>query len=345
DLGTGEHLFSLQESQAIEDTARDRMQFVVFVPGWFHTRMAMADSIWRLWIEPDKPSSTRPTHPHSIFQLCTLLRPQEVGKISNNPRFRRTHSLIEHTALATITDAWRLLVKSTFGVELAEWKPTWDKVVATSHEGDVQRMEDLLIQWIYLWRRTKKHRYAAEYMRFLTHLQGGWPDELSKIVRENWLANPTGKPDGFRGVDWVVERNNYMHKCLHSGSGVNRTLDYLTKQSPLIQDYQAVHGIIETQMYLSGSTVWHPPPIMKTSLAVLRTHLEGEKMSSPQPGRVLSTPLSNAIADGVAATLSVPENSCFGFEEDSVEGERDGGADGAEDEAAEVQARDLAVDE
>ncbi|KAB5595269.1 hypothetical protein CTheo_1347 [Ceratobasidium theobromae] len=134
DLGTGDHIHSLQGSRAIEDTARDRLQFPIFVPGWFHTRMAMADSIWRLWIEPDKPSPAHPTHPHSIFQLCCLLRPQEVGKISNNPGFRRTHSLIEHTTLATISDAWRLLVKAKFGVELEEWKPTWHEVMAMSHE-------------------------------------------------------------------------------------------------------------------------------------------------------------------------------------------------------------------
>ena len=28
----------------------------------------------------------------------------------------------------------------------------------------------------------------------------------------NWLCNPTGHPDCFRAVDWVVERNNLYTK-------------------------------------------------------------------------------------------------------------------------------------
>src|SRR6185295_970894 len=156
-----------------------------------------------------------------------------------------------------------------------------------SHYGDIQRVEELLPLWVYIWRHTKKHKYATHTTRFLTYLDEGWPAKLSEIVRQNWLVNPTGKPDGFRGVDWVVERNNYMHKCLHSGSGVNRTFENLMKESPLIEEYQAVHGIVEENFYLTQQTLRHPPPVMKTNLAMLWRYIEAENMNLHQAGRTL----------------------------------------------------------
>lgn len=387
DLGTGEKLRSLQNSRMIEDTPQDRLQFVLFVVGWFHTRMAMADAIWRLWIEPDKPRAGHPTHPLSIFHLCSLLRPREVGKISSGPGFRRTHNLIEHLLLATAADSWRLAVKAKHGVKLSEWKPGWDEVEALSHVvvhdyvansayrparrptdsadmvedqlrlfnrdallymattrasryGDIRRMEDLLAVWVYIWRQVGKHRYATHIARFLANLNGGWPPRLAEIIRHNWLVNLTGKADGFRGVDWVVERNNFMHKCLHSGAGSNRTLANLIKESPLIMDFQNAHGIIERNFYLTERTVHHPPPLMKATLGKLQEYLQGENMNSHQAGRSLPHRPVNVIISGAAAGAASPGEEWFMPEGGSAE---DGGEETVE--GAGLSAADIAVDE
>ncbi|QRV90455.1 hypothetical protein RhiJN_18473 [Ceratobasidium sp. AG-Ba] len=356
DMGTWEHLLSLLASRSIEATARKRLQFIVFVIGWFHTRMAMANSLWRLYIEPDKPRSGQYPSPLSIFRCCTILRPREEGKLSSNPGFRRTHNVIEHVLHASIIDCWRLLVKEKHNVELKDWKPDWADIVSLSVElvdsyvagtmycpnsvgstdgdmvkdqmrlfnrdallyvsitraskyGDVQRMRDLLPLWVYLWRHTKNHKYARHTAEFLLQLDGGWPPELAKIVQENWLVNPTGKPDGFRGVDWQVERNNFMSKCLYSGSSSNRTVKRLVQESPLIMDYQNIHGIIERSYGLTERTIYHPPPAMKETLARLQVHLREKNMNSHVPGRVLSRAPVNAIAVGVQLGVESPGES------------------------------------
>ncbi|KAG9121026.1 hypothetical protein FRC07_003192 [Ceratobasidium sp. 392] len=386
DLGSGEKLWSLQESRGIEEEASDRLQWAVFAPGWLHICMAIADAIRRLCLDPERPCSGHPTHPHSLFHLCALLRPREIGKISTNPGFRRTHSLIEHLSLATISDAWRLVVKAKFGVDLAEWRPTWEQVVEVSHQvvheyvapfsyqpatragptkdpvqdqiqlfnqlallylgirragryGDVRRVRDLLPFWVYIWKSTGKHKYAKHITRFLTCLDGGWPDKLSKVVQDNWFANPTGKKDGFRGFDWMIERDNYFQKCQYSGSSSNRTLENLRKESPLIEDYHAVQGIMEQNFYLTPPTTRHPPPIMKTSLNVVRTYLEGEKMSSRQPGRTFSSFPINAFAAGIEAATAADGAMWLEGENDV-----DGDVDMEEDDEEEIQPEDLAVD-
>ncbi|QRV78881.1 hypothetical protein RhiJN_06896 [Ceratobasidium sp. AG-Ba] len=134
DLGAGKKYLGLQESRGIKDDAWDRLQFIIFLPGWFHIRIALADAMHRLWMLPERSRAGHPTHPHSLFHLCTLLRPREIGKISTNPGFRRTHSLIQHLALATIADRWRLTVKRIHGVDLKNWRPTWDQVVDVSRQ-------------------------------------------------------------------------------------------------------------------------------------------------------------------------------------------------------------------
>ncbi|KAG8725192.1 hypothetical protein FRC09_006428 [Ceratobasidium sp. 395] len=383
DLGAGEKYLSLQESRAIEDDAWDRLQFLVFLPGWFHTRMALADAMHRLWIYLERSRAGHSTHPHSLFHLCTLLRPREIGKISTNPGFRRTHSLIQHLALATIAEGWRLTVKRVYGVDLKDWRPTWEQVVEVSHQvvsehvaalsyrpahlsgthgdmvhdqihlfnqnallylsvtraaryGDVRRVRDLLPFWVYIWRQTGKHKYARHIMRFLTYLDGGWPAKLSKAAQQNWLVNPTGKIDGFRGVDWVIERYNYFQKRRYSGSGSNRTPAHLRKESVLIEENLAVLKIMERNFYLTPQTTLHPPPVMKTSLNIVRRYLEREGMCSHQAGRVFSSPPVNAFARGVEREVEQPGSLWSAMEEDE---------DGAENDVEGIQLGDLAVED
>jgi hypothetical protein len=376
DLGTGEKIQALQTSRRIEATARDRLQFVLFIIGWFHIMMHMADSLWRLYIEPGRPRNNQAFSFYSIFYLCSILRPREVGKLASKPGFRRTHNVVEHLLLATITDAWRLAVQKKHGIELSEWKPTWDEVVElsrvvlreyvadnlyrvsngtgrmvgdqvkdqlrlfnrdallymaarrASRHGDIRRVEDLLIPWVYIWSETGKHKYAAYVTRFLTNLNYAWPAKLSEIVRRNWLVNPTGKKDGFRGVDWVVERNNFMHKCLYSGSSSNRTIEQLIKQSPLIVEYQRAHSMIEKNFYLTERTTRHPPPLMKHTLARVQHHLREHEMNLHQSGRKLPRAPKNAIAAGVTAAASKTGELWFaqvdGVDEEGLAGETEG---------------------
>lgn len=77
--------------------------------------------------------------------------------------------------------------------------------------GKVGLVEDVLWQWVVLWKGCGKHKYAAHYKKFLAQLRH-FPERLSRAIRLNWLCNPTGKPDGFRAIDWLIEWNNLFIK-------------------------------------------------------------------------------------------------------------------------------------
>jgi hypothetical protein len=119
------------------------------------------------------------------------------------------------------------------------------------------------------------------------------------------------KVDGFRGADWLVERDDFMHKCLQSGTGPNHTLENLIKESLLIMDYQNVHKTIEQNFWLRVRTIYHPPPRMKETLGKLQDYLRAEEMDSYTPGGTLSRAPINALAAGISAGVATPGESWF----------------------------------
>lgn len=130
DLLTGERIRSLLASRQEERTPWRRMQFVVYVMGLFHLKMAAAEAIWRIFIR-DKNAREDTT---SLMQLLSQIRPQETGKLASKPGFRRMHEAIQHVGIVLRLDCWRILAAdlhdSCFSLEdLAARQPTWEELV------------------------------------------------------------------------------------------------------------------------------------------------------------------------------------------------------------------------
>ena len=98
--------------------------------------------------------------------------------------------------------------------------------------GDVGRILRLLPYWIAIFKATGKSKYSAHMIRFMTDLDHVYPPRLRyvqmfrwrvlsrlcvrNLVLRNWMCNLTGKPDGWRGWDWLQERNNLYTKVTQS---------------------------------------------------------------------------------------------------------------------------------
>ncbi|KIL61934.1 hypothetical protein M378DRAFT_48707, partial [Amanita muscaria Koide BX008] len=130
DLLTGERIRSLQQSRSIEATKWRRFDFVVFVMGLFHLKMACADAIWRLFIRANKgPGSIDST---SLIELIGQIRPRETGKFTSGPSFRALHEAIQHIGAMLRLDCWRKAgnVKFTSLKEFASSKPSWSDLIS-----------------------------------------------------------------------------------------------------------------------------------------------------------------------------------------------------------------------
>lgn len=227
DLGTGERIESLQASRSEERTPWLRFQFVVFVLGLFHLKMACADAIWRIFIQPLKARKD----PHSLLEYVSLLRPKETGKIGSKPGFRRMHEVIQHVGIVTRLECWRKVLRA----ENADWvsleecakaKPSWETLSRLANKlavqevagvdfdemrnrlperrdkerenhllrqqyfllyeeisyamntGDIGRVEDCFMPWVFIFRGCGKHKYAAHMMRYLYNVHFVYPEGL-----------------------------------------------------------------------------------------------------------------------------------------------------------------------
>ncbi|KAG6884204.1 hypothetical protein C0992_006774 [Termitomyces sp. T32_za158] len=293
DLGTGDRIISIQTRRSAEATPWERFQYVIFVPGLFHVKMACADALYRIFIQP-----TAARHDDScLMRDIGKLRPKETGIYASNPGFRRMHQLILHSGICRRLDCWiteaSQLNKEHKSLEdFAQSKPSLEKlrVIANNlakkfiadfrmprlrrqpkaqrdqqyenalllnkyfllyeelsyamNEGDIGRVENCLVPWIFIFRATGKHKYAHHITQFLTNVHFNFPEGLKKAIRYHMLVNPTGKPGKFRGVDWCVELNNLYTKDVHGGESSNNTITRIIKESPLVQVYRNAKNII-----------------------------------------------------------------------------------------------------
>lgn len=139
DLATIERLQGILKQRSLEKTPFRRFQFAIPVMGLFHLKMAAADAIWRIFIEPPKARSDE----HCLMQHVGVIRPTETGKIgSKKVGFRRMHEVIKHVGVVIRLSCWidELSKRLNLSAEqhrfaLDHWAandPTWDEVVALS---------------------------------------------------------------------------------------------------------------------------------------------------------------------------------------------------------------------
>jgi hypothetical protein len=336
DLGTSERVQSILLRHSLETSPWQRYQYVVFGMGLFHLKMACADAIWRIFIEPKAARDDV----NSLMHFIALNRPKETGKIGSGPGFRQMHEVISHNGLALRLDCWRVeatkcnarwVSLDTF----AQSKPSLQDIEAISNRlatsyvggadndifesrcqpsasrdqqrenillmhqyfllyeeisyamnaGDIGRVETLFPAWIYLFKATGKHKYAAQMIKFLTDVHFVYPEGLRHAIRYNMLVNPTGRPAAFRGVDWVVELLNLYTKSIFGGQGSNYTKWRVIEESVLVELYRCCHSNIERNFGLTSLTTRHAPPDLTKTVGKMQTYFDSHAPNQHTAGR------------------------------------------------------------
>ncbi|KAF6746612.1 hypothetical protein DFP72DRAFT_992806 [Ephemerocybe angulata] len=164
--------------------------------------------------------------------------------------------------------------------------------------GDIGRVEATFLSWIYIFRATGKHKYSSHLLKIAHDLRHVYPQEVARIIRMNWLVNPTGRPHAFRGVDWLVERNNLYTKVIYGGHGSNRTLARILEESILIEIFRESHLAVELGFHLKHRTVHHLPPDMDRTLKKLLNHFTTSKPHEFEAGRSADYKAPDTLAIG-----------------------------------------------
>jgi hypothetical protein len=134
DFLTKERLDTVHNSRWIEYTPKNRFQYVIFLPGLFHYKMACADALWHTHIQPKEGHDDE----NSLYQHIGILRPDETGKMVSKAGFRHVHDVLHHDVWASMLDCWRIEVHHQNMAcatleKFAESEPTWDVIITMSH--------------------------------------------------------------------------------------------------------------------------------------------------------------------------------------------------------------------
>jgi hypothetical protein len=164
--------------------------------------------------------------------------------------------------------------------------------------GDVGRIEDTLVPLIWMFKGNGKHKYAAHTFRHLINIRHIYPPGLVRTIRMNWLANPSGREDGFKGRDLIQELNNNILSNTHSGSGSNHTLSTIIKKSNLIELLANVKKNIGVSYSLSTRTTKHSRPDLTATVLKLAKYLIDISAHQFVPGRPSSQTTKNGWSDG-----------------------------------------------
>ncbi|KAI5822271.1 hypothetical protein K523DRAFT_358499 [Schizophyllum commune Tattone D] len=81
--------------------------------------------------------------------------------------------------------------------------------------GDSGRVLIILKLWVFSYRGSGRTKYAHEMLHLLHNVLNVWPEGLRRAILQNWLQNPTGKPNAFVEIDLIQEHLNYWIKRIY----------------------------------------------------------------------------------------------------------------------------------
>ncbi|KAL6298183.1 hypothetical protein BKA93DRAFT_820490 [Sparassis latifolia] len=321
DLSTCERVQSLQQSRADEKTPWHRFQFVIFIMGLFHLKMACANAIWKIFIylKLARKDDT------SLMKLIAEIRPKETVKIGSKP------------GIVSWLDCWRQEISQRCAKfdSLEKWamsKPGWEdienlasivvrKYVATNtqqelqdrdqqmentmlqeqyflyyeeisyamNEGDIGCVEECFLPWALIFKGCGKHKYAMQMLHFLHDVHSVYPARL----------NLTGKEHKFRMIDWLVEHNNLYTKRIYGESLSNHAKGHILKESALIEVFKIVCSNFEAMFLLDHRTFKHSPPKMERIFKKLVTYMRKKDTHIHTQGRRTAHVISDAMEAGM----------------------------------------------
>ncbi|KAG2008793.1 hypothetical protein CC2G_014185 [Coprinopsis cinerea AmutBmut pab1-1] len=152
--------------------------------------------------------------------------------------------------------------------------------------GDSGRVVLVLKIWALSFRGNGRTKYAYEMLSIIHNLQKVWPKPIADIVLNNWLLNPTGRPNSFVEVDLVQEHMNFWIKTFYKARGSNSSWEWLEMISPCIQALRHLCNVMKDTLGTNNGSR-HAPASLSKDIALLMDSLKLHGVYSFQEGRQL----------------------------------------------------------
>ncbi|KAF8058008.1 hypothetical protein FPV67DRAFT_540810 [Lyophyllum atratum] len=130
----------------------------------------------------------------------------------------------------------------------------------------------------------KMPKYADAVFHLLVDLRTMKP-ELRNAWLMNWLANLTGKVNGFKEMDLLQEHQNFWAKIVYCAKGSNRSWDWLAMVTVSIFALQDVIRRVQSEYKTPFNSASHTKPSTETDHDNYRKYLQGLSLLSYTPKR------------------------------------------------------------
>ncbi|OJT14839.1 hypothetical protein TRAPUB_8633 [Trametes pubescens] len=153
--------------------------------------------------------------------------------------------------------------------------------------GDSGRVVTVLKLWALAFRGSGRTKYAYEMLHLIHNLTHVWPASLRKIILQNWLVNPTGKPNA-----WV--------ETIYQAHGSNASWEWLAMISPCVDILRRL--VTQINAELGGRQgVKHTSPDLERDIKHLMDSLNDKDVYTEVPGRRIESdgPKSTCVPNAV----------------------------------------------
>ncbi|KZT39580.1 hypothetical protein SISSUDRAFT_1061057 [Sistotremastrum suecicum HHB10207 ss-3] len=333
---TAARLRGLSHFRHDDDTAFERLDWMVVLFGWFHLLMALGNSIYdqfygtargtglkraievlnRKWMSSKGTKGTFWHHIdelyHHMFEADILTLFLKVGEL------KTIDELLTKTPpqLEVLAEKIRAQFASGLRVEELRTLPEGDqdKVLLSSvmflrdvlvyiqlreamRTGDVETMEALIPDLLARFAGGNNPNYARELLELLQCLHREWPSSLKDFVRRHcWLFNFSGKPNAWQAGDMVQEHNIKDIKVTYRAFGPGATFRHLQKMSPIIPGLRHVRKTFEQTTFANRRGSKHRVPEKDKDIALLMKTYQSIKRWEYQAGRKAATE-SDGVVD------------------------------------------------
>ncbi|KAJ6607144.1 hypothetical protein B0H10DRAFT_2307406 [Mycena sp. CBHHK59/15] len=305
DLGTGERIMSLLQRRSIESTPWLRYQFVIYVmetgkigsdPGFrrmheviTHEGVALRLDAWRVEVLRRNPAWT------SLEAFA-----------ASKPSFELLEEISNYLASHYVTGAEDLNIYEVHQkpadernqqqheniLQIHQYFPLYEEMSWSMNYGDIGQIETCFPPWIYIFKATGKHKYAAHMVKFMTDVHFVYPPPLRHAVRYNIVTNPDGKVGKFRGI------HDFLTLTVAAGPITQKKR--VIQESALIQVYRQCCRNIQRNFHLTSLTSHHAPPNMEKTYKKMARYLQEHGPNDHRPGRKTAYIIPDVINQGQA---------------------------------------------
>ncbi|KAK6980827.1 hypothetical protein R3P38DRAFT_3334136 [Favolaschia claudopus] len=318
---TVDRLRNLFRFRAEDDNSFERLDWLIFPPGWLHIQMAFANSLHKQHLGTAKgrglrlrTQRTQGTFFHDMdetlhiiaeAQICELWL--HVGQTATLADLRRRSPeelikladeiLASHASSAALV-RMRISpqpdeVKLQSIMFLRDVMPYIVLRRAVKH-GDVGLMEDMISLMLLGFIGGKNNNYSGEMFELLQGFHREWPPEICEFIRDNcWVIDNTTQRSAFMAVDEAQEMNIKDIKVTYRSEGPNIDWDYLKKLHPAIHVIRAVNKHMESEFKTRIRGSKHTVPKKEQDILELQQWYRASDVHKLKPGRKIPTALKN----------------------------------------------------